>query len=175
MTRALILLAIAATIVLPGCSQGDQAPDWWAAWRDHEEHQQINGALIDAVNEPGGGDFARAVKIVRASNWPAEKKSYEVGMLVMQSFVYPDARRPAETLQQGLAMVERTAVQPGELREVAEQQLRIIFERGWGASSGGVPIDLPVSACWHKLETGQPGDPAQCVALRRQRLPQLSV
>lgn len=181
MTRASLLLLIVVAASLSACSQGDQAPDWLPAWQDHEEHQQVDLAVAEAINEPGGGDYARAVAITRASNRSTATKNYEVGQLIVGSFDRVGSRRPAETLQQGLHMMEQAAVQPWESQEYVPQQLRFIFESGIGTPPKGIPIDRPVAECWHRLETwrtpanGRAGTPAQCVALRRQRLPQLSV
>ena len=140
-----------------------------------ETHQEVNRAVSDAINEPGGGDYARAVAITRAASDRSQSaKDFEVGELIVGSFDRRGARRPAESLQQGLAMIEKVAVQSSEVQRYAPQTLRNIFQKGVGAPPNNIPIDNPVADCWHRLENGGAGDPARCVALRRQRLPQLS-
>jgi hypothetical protein len=156
-------------VSLIGCQQGDET--WW---QEHEERQSDDLAVSYAINEPNGGNYAHAVEIVRKSNRSAPEKKYHVGRLIVGSFVHPGSRRPAESLQQGLEMMEQAAVEPSPMELYVPQQLRMIFERGVGTPPDGVPIDREVAACWHKLENGGKGDPARCVALRRKRLPQLS-
>lgn len=169
----LSLIAIMALIA--GCAQGDQVSNEGAAWmEEHEDRRTVDMAVAVAINEPNGGDYARAVEVIRSSNRPAGVKNFQIGRLVVGSFVRSGSRRPAESLQQGLEMIEQAGVRPGESREVAQQQLRMLFERGIGTPPNAIPIDREVAACWHKLENGGKGDPARCVALRRKRLPQLS-
>src|SRR5688500_16989470 len=98
-----------AAVMLSGCQQGDDAT-WW---QQHEDRQQIDLAVSYAINEPNGGEYARAVAITRAANLPTREKSYQVGQLIVDSFAEPGSRRPDETLQQGLAMMEQAAVESG--------------------------------------------------------------
>lgn len=168
-------LYFAAAILSASCSQGDPATDPISAMREHADHMAVEQEMLEAINEPNGGDYARAVTIIRESRRAPENKRYDIGRLVVGAFERPGSRRPPETLQQGLDMIEQSAVQPSDFRRYVPQQLRFIFERGVGIPADGIPIDQPVADCWHKLENGGKGDPARCVALRRERLPQLSV
>lgn len=157
----------------PGSAQtaaNEQDDRSWGEW--HADTRAEDAAITDAVNEPNGGDFAKAVELTRASKRPAVVKQFQIGMIIMQSFNHPGTRRPPETIGQGLRMVEDAVTQPGEPRKTGPQQLRLIFERGWGQPPHAIPIDPVVADCWHRLENGGAGDPERCVALRRQRWPQ---
>lgn len=171
-------LAILAFATLVGCSvpaqdqivrSNDSSEKSWWEW--HADKQELDLAVAEAINGPNGGDYAKAISIIRTTNFPAADKDFDVGMLIIGGFDRRESHRSEETLQQGLEMVEKAVMQPGDTRRYAPQQLRLIFERGAGVPPDNIPIDLVVANCWHKLENAGAGDPARCIALRRQRLP----
>lgn len=167
------MVALLVAICTVACDRGGQAAGEGMTWEEHAARQQVDLAVAYAINEKPA-DYARAVDVIRRSDRPDDVKSFEIGQLVVGSYNLPDTKRPPETMQQGLAMMERAGMSTGETRDPAQQQLRMMFERGYGPGSSVIPIDKPVADCWHRLELGQPGDPARCVALRRQRLPRFS-
>lgn len=83
------------------------------------------------------------------------------------------ARRPPETLEQGLRMMEDASVAPGQQSEANVQQLRFLFERGNGTPPITFPKDPEVAACWLAVERRRSDDRASCIALRRKRLPNI--
>jgi hypothetical protein len=140
-----------------------------------EGHQEVNRAVSDAIGEPNGGNYARAVDITRAAtDRPEAVKNFEIGKLIVYSFERPGSRRPPESLQQGLQQIERAAVEPSEIQEYAPQYLHSLFDEGLGTAPNQIPVDKTVAACWQELRISGSGDPKRCVALRQQRLPQLS-
>lgn len=176
-----MIRAALPALALAGCMAGPQANDsdarGWAAW--HTDKQQVEQAISAALNDGPRPDFARAVAILRASDWPQPVKDQDGGMMVLRSRGAAHAIRPTETLEQGLTLVERAAVMSGETARTVPQQLRLVFERGIGTPPDGIAPDPVIADCWRKLETRwdgrhdvpRVGDPATCVALRRQRLP----
>lgn len=133
----------------------------------------LNRAVRDAINQPGGGDYAAAVAAVRRSDETPDSQAFEVGRLVIGSYDRPGARRPAETLQQGLHLMEQAASSDGAVRGPARQQLRLLFERGIGTPPNEIPVNATVADCWRALENNALGDAARCVRLRQQLLPGL--
>jgi hypothetical protein len=130
-------------------------------------------AVSDAINAPGGGDYAKAIAILRRSNWPPAVKSAKIGWLIIGSFDDPAAKRGSESLQDGLELVESATMQSGETRGYTPQHLRMLFERGSGVAPNNIPVDPAIASCWRKLENGGVGDPARCITLRRERLPRV--
>lgn len=172
----------AVALLLAGCLQQDKSGNRgeavsWAKW--HADKQRVETDMSGALNNGPRPDFPRAIAILRASDWPAPIKDLEGGMMIMQSYDNPKAIRSTETIQQGLALVERSASAPGETPGEAAQQLRIIFERGLGKLPDGIAADRVVADCWRKRESSWDGkrdvpgigNPGECVALRKQRLP----
>lgn len=139
----------------------------WQRW--HDEKQATDLAVAEAINAPGGGDYAKAAGIIRRSDRPEDVKQFQIGMLVIDGFEQPAARRPPETLEDGLRMVEDAVASGGEMRRAGPQQLRLLFERGAGRAPDAIAIDPSVAACWRRLENGGEGDPRRCVAMRRER------
>lgn len=92
-------------------------------------------------------------------------------MLVINGFGSPGATRRAETLEQGLSMVENATTMNGEMEGNGPPQLRRIFERGAGAPPNAIPVMPDVAACWLGIERRQSHAPARCIRLRRQHLP----
>ena len=175
MIKPSIFLLFVSAFLAPACSQDGQTSNSAMTVQEHAERQQVDLAVNEAINEPGGGDYARAVEIIQRSDRPFDVKRYQIAQLIVGSHAQPGSRRPPQTLQEGLAILEQTAVEGVPGIEGAAQGLRMTFERGVGSPPDGIPIDPVVADCWHKLENGGAGDPAKCVALRRERLPQLSV
>lgn len=163
MTRALL-----AVLLLCACH--DRAGD-----------QRSEQAMAVALNDGPRPDFARAIAILRASRLPQPAKDLRGGMMVLQSRAVPNAVRSADTLVQGLALVERAALTRGEIGRAAPQQLRLVFERGIGTPPDRIAPDPAIARCWRALEgrwdgrrvVHAAGDPATCITLRRQRLPHL--
>lgn len=170
------------TMLLAGCLQSAQngneaAAREWGTW--HADKQRVELAMSGALNDGSRPDFARAIAILRASDWPQPIKDMQGGMMVLQSYETAGAIRPSDTVEQGLMLVERAALAAGETSEEAPQQLRMVFERGLGRLPNGIAADPVIADCWHGLEGRWDGkkvvrsasDPATCVALRRRRLP----
>lgn len=116
----LLLAALGSTaIALSSCSNGDltafqnqqDAASWWA-W--HDEKQQVDGIVLEAINETGGGDYAKAADAIRNSNRPPAIKQFQLGQLIVGGFLEKSKRRPPETLEQGLRMMEDAAFAPGQ-------------------------------------------------------------
>jgi hypothetical protein len=172
------MLAAALTLVLSGCSSegstsphnAEEAQSWWA-W--HTEKQDVSRAVLEAINEPGGGDYAKAVDVVHRSSRPPAVKQYEIGQLIVGGIMENAKKRPAETLEQGLRMIEDSTVAKGQKSLGVAQRLRLLFERGDGKPPHTFPKDAAVAACWLGVEEERSNDPARCIALRRQRLPSI--
>lgn len=143
---------------------------WWA-W--HDRKREVDSAVSEAINEPGGGDYAKAVAITRASDRPDDVKSHQVGMLIIGGFDSPGARRSPETLEQGVRMVEDATTMGGEMQRHGPQKLRLMFERGIGIPPNTIPKTPEIAACWLAVERHQSDNAARCIALRRQRLPNI--
>ncbi|WP_158266317.1 hypothetical protein [Allosphingosinicella deserti] len=131
-------------------------------------------AVSEAINEPGGGNYAKAADAIRNSSRPPAVKQFQIGRLIVRGFMRGSTRRPPESMEQGLRMMEDSAVAPGHEEGVAAQQLRMLFERGGVTPPNSFPRDPEVAACWLELEEERSADAARCIALRRQRLPDIA-
>lgn len=143
---------------------------WWV-W--HDRKREVDRAVSEAVNEPGGGDYAKAVDAVQRSSFPPAVKQFQVGQLVVASFTERAGKRPLETPEQGLRMMEDASIAPGQKSEANVQVLRMLFERGAGVPPTTFPKDPEVADCWLAVERRQSEDRARCIALRRQRMPSI--
>lgn len=174
--RAVLL----ASALLAGCdgtahnttvsAKGSVGKSWWQ-W--HDDKRAVDRAVDQAINEPGGGDYAKAVQIIRQSSRPPAVKQFEIGQLIVGGIMERASLRPPETLEQGLRMMEDASVAPGQQREANVQQLRFLFERGNGTPPVTFPKDAAIARCWLAVEQKQNNDRARCIALRRQRLPNI--
>lgn len=177
MIRMLLLPAIGFAAAISGCSAGDptsashDANDD-AAWRSwHADRQSVDRMVETAINEPGGGDYAKAADAIRTSGRPPAVKQFQLGQIIVGANMERARTRPPETLEQGLRMMEDATLAPGEKDQGAVQQLRFLFERGDGTPPRAFPTDPQVAACWLAVEERRSDDPARCIALRRTRLP----
>lgn len=171
-------LTVLALVLLTSCGSGPhqatpgeaqaRSDSWWA-W--HDRKREVDRAVSEAVNEPGGGDYAKAVAAIRGSDRPDDVKSHQIGMLIINGFGSPGATRPREPLEQGLRMVEDATIMGGEMERNGPPQLRRVFERGAGAPPNAIPVTPEIATCWLAVERGQNEDRARCIELRRQRLP----
>ncbi|WP_158266318.1 hypothetical protein [Allosphingosinicella deserti] len=127
--------------------------------------------VAEAINEPGGGDYAKAADAIRNSSRPPAVKQFQVGQLIVGGIMEGGKRLPPESMEQGLRMMEDSAVAPGQKDEGAVQQLRMLFERGDPNPPNSFPRDPEVASCWLDVEEDRSNDAARCIALRRQRLP----
>lgn len=173
-------IATAAAILLTACGGGEPAASQvgasaaqadWQRW--HGDKQAVDLAVAKKINAPGGGDYAGAIDVLRRSDRPEDVRQFQIGMLVIDGFEDATARRAPETLEQGLRMVEDATTLNGEMRRNGPQQLRLLFERGAGRTPDTIPVDAKIAGCWHRLENGGKGDPHDCIALRRDRLPKV--
>ena len=174
------LAAGALGLALCGCSDGEtsraaqdgqDASSWWA-W--HTEQQDIEMAVSEAINEPGGGDYANAADAIRNSSRPPAVKQFQIGQLIVGGIMERGKRLPPESMEQGLRMMEDSTVAPGQKDEGAVQQLRMLFERGDPNPPNSFPRDPEVASCWLDVEDDRSNDAARCIALRRQRLPDIA-
>lgn len=172
--QALLLFAAAG---VAGCGQRspatashatDAAQSWWQ-W--HDDVRAVDRAVDEAINEPGGGNYVKAVEVVRSSDFPPAVKQFQVGQLIIGGITERADKRPPETMEQGLRMMEDASIAPGQKSEANVQQLRFLFERGAGTPPAVFPKDPEVAACWLRVEQRRTDDRARCIALRRQRLP----
>jgi hypothetical protein len=179
--RLLASLCFGLVLLTPACSGGsvatsgqasDDASSWWQ-W--HAEKRSVDRVVSEAINEPGGGDYAKAADAIRQSNRPPAVKQFQVGMLILGGHMEKSSKRPPETLEEGLKMMEDATIAPGQKSEGAVQQLRFLFERGDGKPPVTFPKNAEVAACWLAVEEGRSDDPARCIALRRERLPRVGV
>ncbi len=143
----------------------------WQRW--HGDKQAIDLAVAEKINAPGGGGYAGAIDILRRTDRPEDVRQFQIGILVIEGFDEPGARRPPETLEQGLRMAEDATALDGEMRRNGPQQLRLLFERGAGRAPDAIPVDSVVADCWRRLEKGGSGDPRDCIRMRRERLPKV--
>ena len=83
--RRYALIACAGAFALARCSNGDmttmppmsdEARSWWI-W--HGEKRAVDRVVSEAINEPGGGDYVRAVEAIRNSDRPAVVKQKTPG------------------------------------------------------------------------------------------------
>lgn len=54
----------------------DEAQSWWQ-W--HDEVRAVDRAVDAAINEPNGGDYAKAVAAIRDASRPPAVKQFEIG------------------------------------------------------------------------------------------------
>ena len=175
-----ISFVAAVGLGLTGCSNGEtsrvaqdgeDASSWWA-W--HTEQRDIDMVVSEAINEPGGGNYAKAADAIRNSSRPPAVKQFQVGRLIVRSFMRNSNRRPPESMEQGLRMMEDSTVAPGQKDEGAVQQLRMLFERGGANPPNSFPRDAKVASCWLDVEEDRSNDAARCIVLRRQRMPDIA-
>jgi hypothetical protein len=172
-----VLSVLCMAVAVGGCSNGDtvtvthNAEDGgsWANW--HAEKRSVDRVADAAINQPGGGDYAKAADAIRGSSRPPAVKQFEMGQLIVGGIMDDAPRRPPEDLEQGLRMMEDSNVTAGQKDEGAVQQLRFLFERGDGKPPHGFPTDPQVAACWLAVEERRSDDPAGCIILRRSRMP----
>jgi hypothetical protein len=166
--RVLLIVAAAALLIFGVVTYLDAR--WWS-W--HGDQQAIDQAVDRALDEPGGGDFAKAADVIRASSRPLAIKRFQIGRLAVSAFAYDASRRPPESAEQGLKMMEAFAASDDRDARSGVQQLRMIFQRGWPDEVNRFPTDQAVAECWYRIERREAEDPARCIALRRQRLPRI--
>ena len=81
------ILCLAAAI--GGCSNGDtvtvtQNAENGGSWQDwHAEKRSVDRVVDAAINEPGGGDYAKAADAIRGSSRPPAVKQFELGQLMV--------------------------------------------------------------------------------------------
>lgn len=175
MKRTVILITALLALVAFGMFRpimSGEALSWWG-W--HGDKQDVEQAVTAAINAPGGGDYAKAVDTVKKSDFPSAVKQFQIGQLIVDGVLEGSRKRPRETLEQGLRMMEDAAVSPGQRDESNVQQLRFLFERGGGKPPLTFPTDAAVAACWLSVERDENDDRARCIALRRQRLPHVGL
>lgn len=146
----------------------EEAASWWQ-W--HGEQQEIEMAVGNAINEPGGGDYAEAVEIIRRSAQPPAVKRFQVGQLIVEGRLRGSRKPAAETMEQGVRMMEDATLVSGPRDESDVQTLRLLFAQGGPEPSTNFPTDPEVAACWLAIEQKRAADPARCIALRRRKLP----
>jgi hypothetical protein len=154
------LLVLAA--VLPGCSPeaSGENVDWHSSKRATD--QIVEESL--AAEPP---DYARAITAIERSGRPSATVALETGNLIVAGHreVQPE-RRPAATLEQGLALLERAASGRGEAADIAPQHLRLWFERGVGSGVyQAMPPRADLARCWGAVEEREQRAPA-CIAMR---------
>lgn len=176
--RAIFLMVCCAAFT-SACSNGDttaatqenESYGSWLTW--HAEKQGVDMVVSNAINrEPP--DYATAVDAIRKSNRPPADKQFEVGQLIVGGIMERSPRRSPETLEDGLRMMEDSALEFGPKDLSAAQQLRFLFERGDGKPPNAFPADKLVAACWLNVEEHRSIDIQHCIDLRRQRLPDVS-
>jgi hypothetical protein len=173
-TATLLFLLAGAACSYRGDTASSRATDAGQSWfRWHDDKREVDRAVDAAINEPGGGDYAKAADLIRRSSRPDAVKQFQVGQLVVDAATLPSPKRPPETLEQGMRMMEDASIAPGERSEANVQYLRMLFERGAGSGLAAVPKDGVVAACWRSIERRENDDRARCIALRRQRLPNI--
>ncbi len=180
MIRRFVLPVLCLAVVAGGCSNGDtrtvpQNADDGGTWQiSHAENQDVDQTVAAAINEPGGGDYAKAADAIRRSSRPPAVKQFQVGQLIVGGIMEAARKRPPEGLDLGLRMMEDSTMAAGQKDEGAVQQLRFLFERGDGRPPNAFPADPQVAACWLAIEERRSNDPARCIALRRSRIPRIS-
>jgi len=167
--RRRVLLGLLALLVLAAAVQTGRVVGWWD-W--HGDKQATDRAVDAAINEPGGGDYAEAADLLRASSRPDPVKRFQIGQLVADAYMLRSPRRPPESLEEGVRMMEDATVAAGDRPESGPQYLRMLFEADRNAGQPRpFPADDRVSACWRAIEEHRRDDRQACIALRRQRLP----
>ncbi|MCC2975825.1 hypothetical protein LK533_03935 [Sphingomonas sp. PL-96] len=149
-------------LLLAACSQ--QQPD--QPFESHSAKRATDWIVEEALaNEPP--DYGRAITAIARSGRPAATIALETGNLIVAGHreAQPE-RRPAETLDQGLALLERAARSRGEAADIAPQHLRLWFERGVGSGAHAAMAPQPALArCWAAVEVREKR-PASCIAMR---------
>jgi hypothetical protein len=178
MKRLLLVSAGTAAMLLAGCSNGDATDSGnqyeaqsWSTW--HDEKQQVDRTVLKAINEPDGGDYATAADAIRHSNRPPAVKQFQLGQLIVGGFMAKSKRRPPESLEQGMRMMEDSAFVPGQKPLSLAQQMHFLFGPAEGAEEENFLVDPQIAACWREIDEDRANDPARCIALRRQRMPNL--
>lgn len=104
-----------------------------AAFTWHDKKRSVDKAIEDALLAPEGSDYPAALAAVRASDRPAAVKDFEAGNLIVSAADNPRAvKRPVETVEQGIALLEKAALATGEGAANAPGALRTIFTDGVG-------------------------------------------
>lgn len=118
-----------------------------------------------AINEPGGGDYAKAANAIRTSARPPAVKQFQLGQIIVGANMERARIRPPESLEQGLRMMEDSTLAPGEKDQGAVQQLRFLFERGDGTSpmlSPPIRRSPPAGWRWRSGAATIPPDASPC-------------
>lgn len=144
-----------------------------AAFTWHDKKRSVDKAIEDALLAPEGSDYPAALAAVRASDRPAAVKDFEAGNLIVSAADNPRAvKRPVETVEQGIALLEKAALATGEGAANAPGALRTIFTDGVGPPTAHtLAPDLLVAACWLKVSKASAAA-QDCIDLRRQRTKQ---
>lgn len=167
------LMVIVVALLAYGMRHSIMSVEAIGWWKWHSDKREVEQAVLDAINEPGGGDYAKAVDAVQRSDIPVAVKQFQIGQLIVGGHVERSKRRSPETLEQGVRLMEEASIAPGQRDESNVQQLRFLFECGAGRPPVTVPKDAIVAACWLAIERERSEDRARCIALRRQRLPHI--
>jgi hypothetical protein len=157
-----VWIAGVPALLLAACSQ--QQPD--RAFESHSAKRATDWIVEEALaDEPP--DYDRAITAITRSGRPAGTIALETGNLIVAGHreAQPE-RRPSETLDQGLALLERAANGRGEASEIAPQHLRLWFERGIGIGVDAAMVPRPqLARCWAAVEAREKRAEA-CIAMR---------
>jgi hypothetical protein len=155
-------IAGAPALLLVACSQ--QQPD--QTFESHSAKRATDWIVEEALaDEPP--DYGRAITAIGRSGRPAGTIALETGNLIIAGHrELQTERRPVETLDEGLALLERAANGRGEAAEIAPQHLRLWFERGVGSGVDSAMAPRPqLGRCWAAVEAREKRAQA-CIAMR---------
>ena len=161
--------ACASAAMLAACTPSHQDNAQLADWQQwHHARRDTDLAVGRALNGGGLPDYPAAIAAIGASDRPRGVKDQEIGSLILASFEEPGAvRRPAQSLDDGLVLLERAAQDGGESSRIAPEYLRLTFQRGLSARSRVVLAPDPMlAACWTRVRAARE-KPAICIEARR--------
>lgn len=156
-------LAIPAMILLTSCgavsergagqAKHDRDVSISQQMKDHDDYLAAERAIDEALNLPGGPDYAAAVRIVERSDRSAIQQDYDIGGLLLSACRDRVAYcKGASTAALGVARLARVATTPGEDSQIAAGDLALWYSRGAGDA---LAPDARRAACWTAVRDGK--------------------
>jgi hypothetical protein len=128
------------------------------------DQAEINRLIVQAFQE---GRYADALRLERQSDVPQPERDLALGQTILQGLADPQAaQRPGESIDEGIGLLERSALQG---HQQAVSGLAALFYTGLpgdGKSTALVPPNARLNACWERVKI-EPSVAPTCVSLRR--------
>jgi hypothetical protein len=154
------------------CCRGEQRDESFFDW--HKEKQAVEIKVQELMDAPDGIDCPAIINIYRTSGWPEDIVKLKVGGTIIGCYDnLRVSKKPVESVEQGLQLMEQAALSDSEAGQVTPQRLRMFFERSTGTQAGSLKPNPQLAACWMAAEkityTGKPDKKAaqHCIDLRK--------